>query len=344
MDRTMAIAVLLGLAAQLAATGGADAQPRQWYQQTEYQGREIGRLTGDVYYARQDDYVSGFMVTPDGIVLVEPVGTEMATWLKSELEARFDVPVRYVIYSHVDWDHGSGADVWDEAQTIGQEKLVSRLAMPPANTPLPDNVRAQDTNRDGVIAKAEAEGNLGERFVLYDENEDGKLSGAEVARGPLAYVRSPDITYRDRMTIDLGGKRVEIISIPTAHAIDNTVVRFVDGTNVLFASDWITIHRTPFGGDVGTRDEISKIRTVAGMAFEHFLCSHGRIGTKADVLANLQYREALRERVAQAIAAGQSLEQTRDSVQMEEYADWEFYPVMRPVNVAGTYRALMENR
>ena len=26
---------------------------------------------------------------------------------------------------------------------------------------------------------------------------------------------------------------------PIGHADDNTIVRFVDGTNVLFASDWI---------------------------------------------------------------------------------------------------------
>ena len=38
-----------------------------------------------------------------------------------------------------------------------------------------------------------------------------------------------------------------MISRPTAHADDNTIVRFVDGTNVLFASDWITTHRLPFG-------------------------------------------------------------------------------------------------
>jgi hypothetical protein len=32
-----------------------------------------------------DEYVSAFMVTSDGISLVEPIGTEMATWLKAEL-------------------------------------------------------------------------------------------------------------------------------------------------------------------------------------------------------------------------------------------------------------------
>src|SRR5215207_6523844 len=96
----------------LAAWSVADAQPRAIYQQTSYQGRDIGRLTGDVYYARMDDYLSVFMVTPEGIVLVEPIGSEFAAWLKGELAQRFKVPARYVIYSHSHWDHASGGAVY----------------------------------------------------------------------------------------------------------------------------------------------------------------------------------------------------------------------------------------
>src|SRR5438093_708347 len=87
-------------------------QARATYQQTQYKGQEIGKLTGDVYYARMDDYVSAFLVTPDGVVLVEPIGTEMATWLKGELARRFNTPVKYVIYSHSHWDHASGGAIY----------------------------------------------------------------------------------------------------------------------------------------------------------------------------------------------------------------------------------------
>src|SRR5258706_16342633 len=80
----------------MALASDAWAQARALYQQTQYKGQEIGKLTGDTYYARMDDYVSAFMVTPEGIVLVEPIGTEMATWLKGELAKRFNVPVKYV--------------------------------------------------------------------------------------------------------------------------------------------------------------------------------------------------------------------------------------------------------
>jgi glyoxylase-like metal-dependent hydrolase (beta-lactamase superfamily II) len=332
----LAPALILTAVASVAA-----AQPRAIYQQTQYKGQEIGKLTGDVYYARMDDYLSVFMVTQDGIVLVEPVGTEFATWLKGELATRFTVPVKYVIYSHHHWDHGSGASVYaDTARIVGHEAMMARLAMPPPNTPLPQNARKQDLDGNGRIEQQEAQGNLRTQFGLYDENRDGVLSGAEVTRGPLAFVRPPDLTYRDPITIILGGKRVEVLPRPTAHADDNTIVRFVDGTGVLFASDWITVKRVPFGPDVATKPELALVKAVETLDFDHFVCSHGMLGKKADVTANIRYREELREAVAKAIAAGQTLEQAQASVTMDAYKDWEFYMQQRPANVAGTYRAL----
>ena len=204
------LAILTAVLVMTAFGSIAGAQPRAIYQQTQYKGQEIGNLTGDVYYARMDDYVSVFMVTPDGIVLVEPIGTEFATWLKGELATRFKVPVKYVIYSHHHWDHGSGAAVYaDTARIVGHEAMIPRLAMPPATTPLPQNAKAQDANGNGRIEQSEAQGNLQAQFALYDQDRDGALSGAEVTRGPLAFVRPPDLTYRDPITILLGGKRVE---------------------------------------------------------------------------------------------------------------------------------------
>ena len=65
--------ILAVLSCSAFASFTAHAQPGPLWQSTTYKGQEIGKLTGDVYYARTDDYVSAFMVTKDGIVLVEPV-------------------------------------------------------------------------------------------------------------------------------------------------------------------------------------------------------------------------------------------------------------------------------
>ena len=331
--------VLLLFVIVLALATSMSAQERALYQQTEYKGQEIGNLTGSIYYARQDDYVSVFMVTSEGVILVEPIGTEMATWLKKEIAQRFKVPVRYVIYSHHHWDHASGAEVWaDTARIVAQENLVKNIAMPPANTPLPNNARMQDANGNGQIERAEAMGNFQRQFALYDADKNGALTGAEVARGPIAMVRPPDQTFKDRLTLTLGGKRVELIARPIPHDDDNTLVHFIDGTNVLFASDWITTRRLPFGAIIPA--ETDMVKAVEAMNFEHFICSHGALGKKADVTANIRYREELRDAVSKAIAAGQTLEQTQASVTMDAYKDWEFYMQQRPANVAGFYRAL----
>ena len=52
----------------------------------------------------------------------------MATWLKGELARRFNVPVRYVIYSHYHWDHASGGAVYaDTARFIGHENMLKNM-------------------------------------------------------------------------------------------------------------------------------------------------------------------------------------------------------------------------
>lgn len=344
MNRSGWFLAVLGCSA-LASAFIASAQPGPLWQSTTYKGREIGKLTGDVYYARTDDYVSAFMVTPDGIVLVEPVGPEHATWLKGELDRRFGVPVKYVVYSHSHPDHASGAAVFkDTARIIGHEALLGLLALPPAATQLPQSQRAQDTNGNGRIERTEAQGQVAAVFDLYDVDGDGAVSGAEAARGPLGLVAPPDLTYASQVNIVLGGKRVEVIPIPTDHAPDNTIVRFVDGSNVVFASDWITNERVPFGPNITLPSELEKIRQVEALDFEHFVCSHGRLGTKADVTANLKYREAVASAVREAVAAGKTLEQTRDTVLMSDYAGWEFYEQQRPLNVTGAYRLQTANR
>src|SRR5690242_14014837 len=89
------------VAALLAATLVAHAQPRG-------PAREIIPLTGDLYRARNGNWYAIFLVTPDGIILGDPINPAFAAWLKSELTRRFPVPVRYVVYSHSHFDHAAG--------------------------------------------------------------------------------------------------------------------------------------------------------------------------------------------------------------------------------------------
>ena len=91
--------------------------------------REIMNIAGDLYRVTDDNHRTVFLVTSEGIILSDPISADFANWLKVELAERFDVPVRYVLYSHHHWDHASGAAAFaDTATLIGHENMIPNLA------------------------------------------------------------------------------------------------------------------------------------------------------------------------------------------------------------------------
>ena len=93
--------------------------------------RVITHVTGDLYRAQNNNHNSAFLVTPEGIIVVDPLNEAFAQWLKQELDQRFGVPVRYVIYSHHHWDHASGGAAFAIA-ALNDRAISGATARPPA--------------------------------------------------------------------------------------------------------------------------------------------------------------------------------------------------------------------
>ena len=127
--------------------------------------RAIIQVTDHLYRAQAGAAYSAFLVTPEGIILADPISTDYAKWLKAELKQRFGVPVKYVIYSHHHWDHASGGAVFaDTAEFIGHKTLPALLKLPPAETALPASAAGLDANRDGRIDPGESRQPVEPRF------------------------------------------------------------------------------------------------------------------------------------------------------------------------------------
>ncbi len=89
--------------------------------------REITHIAGDLYRFQNDFHFSVFLVTPEGVIVSDPINTQAATWLKAEIAARFDKPIKYMIYSHHHADHVSGGEVFaDEGVTIIAHENAAR--------------------------------------------------------------------------------------------------------------------------------------------------------------------------------------------------------------------------
>ena len=71
------------------------------------------------------------------------------------------------------------------------------------------------------------------------------LSGAEVVRGPVSFVRPPEITYADELQISLGGKRVNMTWVGEMnHSTDSSMITFPDD-GVMLIVDYVTFGRVP---------------------------------------------------------------------------------------------------
>ena len=306
---------------------------------------EITNLTGDLYRFRNTRHFGMFLVTSEGIILVDPTNSRVAPWLREQLDERFGLPVRYVIYSHAHNDHASGGEAFaDTATFIGHENMRKNLEPPADDASLLPREQLWDANGDGLIQETEAEGTaLANNFSRDDTDGNGALSRTEIwARQNAGSQVPPDIYYSDHATIALGGKTVELHYTGRNHTDDMTVVLFPE-ERTIYTVDFLTPKRPPrtqmHGGFI--RDWVESLRRVEQLDFDVISPGHELPGTKADVTEQREYLEALVAAVSAGIAEGRSKEQVVESVLMEDYDHLIEYDLSRALNVAGTYEMLM---
>jgi len=254
--------------------------------------RGISNIAGDLYRFQNNFHYSVFLVTPDGIIATDPIDADAAAWLKTELESRFGVPVKYLIYSHDHRDHIAGGEVFaPEATVIAHEKARAAI--------------------------------IGERR-------------------PTAV---PDITFTDRMTLNLGGRTVELIYPGLSHS-DNMIVMHFPAERAVFTVDFISVNRLPYMdlNDSYFPQWIDAVKAVEAMDFDILVPGHGPLGTKADVSEHRRYLQALYDAVLDASRNGQSLDDMKKSITLDEFNKMGMYDKWRELNIEGMYRQVNLHR
>ncbi len=92
--------------------------------------RSITQITDSVYRFGSDGQYGAYILTSEGIILVDGHYCQSNTtqWLKSELDKRYDVPVKYVVLSHDHQDHICHTDIFnDTAITVGHRNLLPHI-------------------------------------------------------------------------------------------------------------------------------------------------------------------------------------------------------------------------
>ena len=280
--------------------------------------RGIAHVTGDLYQVQDDNNTyPAFLVTPEGIILVDPINTRTAVWLKAELEKRFDLPVKYLIYSHSHDDHSSGAAVYDEATIIGHENVIAEF----------------DIWNDLSIAIDDFDGFDGDvdKFTEYRKNN------------PAVY---PDITFNERFTVKLGDKQVNLVYLGKGHSDNMIAVHFPEERAVL-AVDAVWIDRVSFL-DLPFKhffpELFEGLRIIESIDFDILLAGHGVPGTgkgatgsKKHITEFREYFEALYAKILEARGSGMSKDEAVASIELPEFSHLGMYDRWFKLNVAGMW-------
>jgi glyoxylase-like metal-dependent hydrolase (beta-lactamase superfamily II) len=198
------------------------------------------------------------------------------------------------------------------------------------------------------------------RYVVYSHDHADHISGGEVfadtatvvahdnAKAAIVGERRPtavpQVTFSDRMTLELGGTVLELVYVGRNHSDNSLVMRF-PRERILFAVDFIPVNSYSFRDfpDAYMPDWIESLQRVEVMDFDVLAPGHGPLGTKANVVMFREYLQDLRVEVVRYAREGKSVDEVKQLVTLPKYAAWgpkEWFPL----NIEGMYRLVQANR
>ena len=228
---------------------------------------------------------AGFVVGSDAVLVVDAFASEEASErLLSEIRSRTKLPIRFAVETHFHSDHMGGAGVFARAGAV----VVAHA-----------NVRAW--------ARREWQAGLD-----------------AAARARYANLRLPDVTFRDRLTVQLGGRSVEIFHRP-GHSGSDALVAVPDA-KVLFGGDLVQRRTLP---GLTFADTAAWVETLDALIRDHpdwtFVPGHGAIARALDVRLFRDYLNGLRNAVGRAMQDGRSGAALVDAVKPQlaaRYGTW----------------------
>jgi len=199
------------------------------------------------------------------------------------------------------------------------------------------------------------------KCLIYSHDHADHISGGEVFADTATVVAHenakttiinekrptavPQVTFSDRLTIELGGTVVELAYVGRNHS-DNSIVMRFPKERVLFAVDFIPVESVAFRDfpDAYIEDWLESLKRVEQLDFDILAPGHGPLGKKDHVRMFRGYLEDLRGEVIKYAREGKSLEDMKRLIKLEKYAKWSGYEQMLPLNIEGMYQHVQMHR
>lgn len=247
----------------------------------------VSKIGGNVYMLEGDGGNIGASVGEDGIVIVDDQFAPLADKIRAALKGISDKPLRFIINTHLHFDHTDGNLPLHEATIVAHDNVRKRMA-------------------------SGAEGGVGGTVLFRQE--------------PSPKEALPVITFQHDVTIHLNGEDIRVLHAPTGHTDGDSIVYF-DKSNVVHMGDDFVTYGFPFvdlnnGGSVKGM-VVALEKTIASLPADvKVIPGHGPISTADDVRTFIKMLKDTTEVVEKGIAQGKNLQQLQQEKVMEP---WQRY-------------------
>ena len=249
----------------------------------------------------------GFIIGDQSVAVIDTGGSLCdGLALRRAIRQQTDLPVKYVVNTHVHPDHvfGNAAFAEDGAIFIGHSNLPRALA---------------------------------ERGSYYLESYIRQVGAAKMEGTRII---SPDKRVQDRLLIDLGGRELEVRAYPSAHT-DNDLTVFDKKSGILWTGDLVFLNHIPvldgrLTGWLAVTSELMKHEA------RRIVPGHGPIVAPWPEAGKNQHRYLARlaKDLRKAIAAGTGIRQTADNAVESEKGKWRLFDSYNRRNATTAYAEL----
>lgn len=258
---------------------------------------------------------AGFIVTPDGVVVIDALGTpKLGQRLIATIRKITDKPIRYLIITHNHPDHAYGASAF---RALGGVHII-------AHTAIMDYMNSQ-TYQESVAYRRE--------LLKAD------MQGFKDIQ-PDTLIRSKPFTA---YSIKLGQQRFDIYNVGNHHSHGDLVVHQVN-ENIVWISDLAFNQRTTYMGDGNSKQAI----TAQDWLLKHFadaklmIPGHGSAQSKPFpmVTATREYMQQLRDKMGQLVDEGVGLYDAVKQADLPRWQNTRLYEQNHRANANFVYREM----
>ena len=134
-------------------------------------------------------------------------------------------------------------------------------------------------------------------------------------------LRNADITFDDKLDIDVGGRPVALLNLGPAHTAADSVVHVPDA-GVLFAGDLLFIGGTPIVWVGPIANWIKACDAMIALDAPTVVPGHGPVTDPDGIRAVRGYFEHILAEIDAAHGKGLTFAEAADGIDLGEYADW----------------------